>query len=154
MSDDVVIERTFDAPIEMVWQLWTEAEHFGAWYGPAGAQVTVEELDIRVGGARRICMEVETPAGRMRMWFTGEHLEVAEPARLVYTESMTDEDGNLTAPPGHPSTTEVRVELTALDGGTRLVLTHVGVPAGSPGAAGWSMALDKLAARLATPAAS
>ena len=88
------------------------------------------------------------------MWFTGEHLEVVEPARLVYTESMTDEDGNLTAPPGHPSTTEVRVELTALDGGTRLVLTHVGVPAGSPGAAGWSMALDKLAARLATPAAS
>ena len=73
--------------------------------------MTVEELDVRVGGARRICMEVETPAGPMRMWFTGEHLEVVEPARLVYTESMTDEDGNVTAPPGHPSTTEVRVEL-------------------------------------------
>ncbi|MBA2282331.1 MAG: SRPBCC domain-containing protein [Acidimicrobiia bacterium] len=150
MSDDVVIERTFDAPIEVVWQLWTGAEHFGAWYGPTGARITVEELDVRVGGGRRVCMEVETPGGPMRMWFTGEHLEVTEPRRLVYTESMTDEHGNVAAPPGHPATTEVRVELVPVDGGTAMVLTHVGVPAGSPGAAGWAMALDKLAARVAT----
>ena len=98
-------------------------------------------------------MEVETPAGRMRMWFTGEHLEVAEPAtRLHRVDGRRGRQPGRA--PGHPSTTEVHVELTALDGGTRLVLTHVGVPAGSPGAAGWSMALDKLAARLATPAAS
>ncbi len=51
-------------------------------------------------------------------------------------------------PEGHPTTTEVRVELERLDGGTRMVLTHTGVPADSPGAAGWSMALDKLAVHL------
>jgi hypothetical protein len=43
--------------------------------------------------------------------------------------------------------TEVHVDLAAIEGGTRVVLTHVGIPSGSPGAAGWSMALDKLAAR-------
>jgi hypothetical protein len=41
-------------------------------------------------------------------------------------------------------TTEVRVELTDLGDRTRMVLTHSGVPADSPGAAGWTMAFDKL----------
>ena len=45
--------------------------------------------------------------------------------------------------------TEVIVELENLDGKTRMVMTHVGVPADSPGAMGWNMAIDKLVARLA-----
>ncbi|HEX3705041.1 MAG TPA: SRPBCC domain-containing protein [Mycobacteriales bacterium] len=43
----------------------------------------------------------------------------------------------------------MRVELEDVDGGTRMVMTHSGVPADSPGAAGWTMALDKLAAHVA-----
>ena len=38
-------------------------------------------------------------------------------------------------------------------GRTRMVMTHVGVPAGSPGAMGWTMAFDKLAAYLDAPGA-
>ena len=45
--------------------------------------------------------------------------------------------------------TEVTVELTATSDGTRMVLTHAGIPADSPGATGWSMALDKLVTHLA-----
>jgi hypothetical protein len=48
-------------------------------------------------------------------------------------------------PPGHPSTTEIRVELEDVGGRTKMVLTHAGVATDSPGAAGWVMALDKLA---------
>lgn len=77
------------------------------------------------------------------MWFTGEFREVVENERLVYTEAVTDEDGN--TPGGHPAITEVRVELEDLGGRTRMVLTHAGVPGDSAGAAGWAMALDKLA---------
>jgi uncharacterized protein YndB with AHSA1/START domain len=146
--DSMVLERSFDASVELVWQMWTEPEHFKAWYGPEGASIPVAELDVRVGGARRVCMEVLSASGPMRMWFTGEHLEVVRPARLVYTESMADEDGKPMARDGHPATTEVCVELEELAGRTRLRLTHVGIPAGSPGAVGWTMALDKLAARL------
>ena len=43
----------------------------------------------------------------------------------------------------------IAVELEDLGGRTRMVLTHIGVPADSPGAAGWNMALDKLGARVA-----
>ncbi len=87
----------------------------------------------------------------MQMWFAGEYREVVENERLVYTETMSDEHGNPSSPPGmpdmHPVTTEVRVELEAIGAGTKMVLTHVGIPADSPGASGWTMALDKLDAR-------
>jgi uncharacterized protein YndB with AHSA1/START domain len=146
--DAVVIERVVDAPPELVWRLWTDPDHFAAWYGPDGATIPVATLDVRVGGTRRVCMEVQTPDGPMRMWFVGEHLEVVEPELLVYTESIADEDG--TPVPGHPPATEVRVQLHGEGGGTRMVVTHVGIAAGSPGAAGWAMALDKLVARATT----
>lgn len=49
-------------------------------------------------------------------------------------------------PDEHPTTTEIHVELEAVDGGTKMVMTHDGIPAGSPGAAGWEMAFTKLLA--------
>ena len=153
-EDAVVIERTLDAPVELIWRMWTNPEHFAAWYGPDGASIPVAQMEVRVGGTRLICMKVETPRGAMTMWFTGEYLEVVQDKRLVYTESMSDENGNVLSPAevgmpaGHPTTTEIRVELDDLGGRTRMVMTHAGIPADSPGAAGWTMALDKLAAHL------
>jgi uncharacterized protein YndB with AHSA1/START domain len=155
-QDAVVIERTFDAPVDLIWQMWTDPEHFKAWYGPDGATIPVAKMDVRVGGARLVCMEMQTPDGPMQMWFTGEYREVVESERLVYTESMSDEHGNVLSPSdmgmpeGHPTTTEVRVELENVGGRTKMVMTHAGIPADSPGAAGWAMALDKLAAHVET----
>ncbi len=148
----VVIERIFDAPADLIWRMWTEAEHFKAWYGPNGATIPVAQMDVRVGGTRQVCMKMETPNGTMQMWFIGEYREVVGNKRLVYTESMSDENGNLVSPSdmgmpeGHPATTEIIVELEDLGGRTKMVMTHVGIPGDSPGAAGWKMALDKLAA--------
>jgi uncharacterized protein YndB with AHSA1/START domain len=149
-QDAVVIERSFDAPVDLIWQMWTDPEHFKAWYGPDGAAIPVAKMDVGVGGRRLVCMEMQTPNGPMQMWFTGEYREVVENQRLVYTDSMSDENGNVSSPAdmgmpeGHPTTTEVSVELTDIGGRTKMVLTHTGIPADSPGAAGWVMALDKL----------
>ncbi|HEY6415637.1 MAG TPA: SRPBCC domain-containing protein, partial [Acidimicrobiales bacterium] len=149
----VVIERCFDAPIDLIWQMWTDPEHFKGWYGPNGATIPVAKMDVRVGGTRLVCMEVDTPEGPRRMWFSGEYLEVVKNERLVYTESMSDEDGNVSPsamgmPEGHPMTTEVRVELEDLGGRTKMVMTHAGIPAESPGATGWTMAFEKLTAHV------
>ena len=46
--------------------------------------------------------------------------------------------------------TEIIVELADAGGKTRMVMTHAGIPADSPGAMGWNMALDKLEAHIAT----
>lgn len=157
-QDAMVIDRTFDAPVDLIWQMWTEAEHFKAWYGPGGANIPVANMDVRVGGARLICMEMETPNGPMQMWFTGEYTDVSATTRLAYTDSMSDENGNVKTaaemgmPDGHPMVTEVIVELEDLGAKTKMVLTHIGVPADSPGAQGWNMAIDKLATHVTTQA--
>jgi len=149
-TKSVVIERTFNAPVDLVWSMWTESEHFQAWYGPTGAKIPVAKMDVRVGGKRLVCMEMETPNGTMQMWFCGEYREVIENERLVYTESMSDEDGNVMSPSdmgmpeGHPETTEVIVQFEDVGGRTKMVMTHVGVPADSAGATGWNMAFDKM----------
>lgn len=158
MTDSVVIERVFDAPVELIWKMWTDPEHFAAWYGPIGAEIPVAKMDVQVGGTRHICMAVETPNGPMQMWFVGEFTEVVENERLVYTDSMSDESGAVLSPArmgmpeGHPETTEVIVELESVDGKTKMTMTHVGVPADSPGAGGWGMAFDKLAGYIVSQA--
>jgi uncharacterized protein YndB with AHSA1/START domain len=154
--DAVVIERSFDAPADLIWQMWTDPEQFRAWYGPDGATIPTARMDVRVGGTRLVCMAMDTPRGPMTMWFTGEYREVVTNKRLVYTEAMSDESGNLLSPSdlgmpeGHPTTTEVVVELEEVAGRTTMVMTHVGIPADSPGAAGWVAAFDKLAAHAQT----
>ncbi len=153
-KEAVVIERTFDASTGLIWKMWTDPEHFKKWYGPNGFSVPVAEMDLRVGGKRLICME--SPDGSMKMWTTGEYVEIIPNQRLVYTESMADEHGNVLPPStmgmpdGHPATTEITVVLEDLGGRTKMVMTHAGIPAGSPGASGWNQAFDKLANYVST----
>ena len=147
----VKIERVFDASIQTVWDMWTDPKCFQSWYGPKGMSIPVAEMDVTVGGTRRICMEMNTPERQMQMWFTGVYKEVNPPHRLVYTEAMCDEDGTLIPPsrmgmPGDtPDITEVIVELQSDGEKTRMTMIHVGVPAGTAGEGGWQQAFDKLA---------
>lgn len=155
MSDEqdwVRIEREFDAPRDLVWQMWTDPDLFRQWYGPNGMSVPTAEMDVTVGGTRKICMAMQSPERSMTMWFTGVYKEVSPPHRLVYTESMCDETGTLIAPQSmgmpddFPDVTEVIIELSDLGGRTRMVMVHVGVAEGTAGAGGWAQAFDKLAA--------
>jgi uncharacterized protein YndB with AHSA1/START domain len=153
-NDAVVIERVFDAPVDLIWQMWTDPEHFKNWYGPKGFTVPVAKMDVRVGGKQLICMA--SPDGSMKMWTTGEYLEIVPNQRLVYTDSPADENGNVVSPSamgmpdGYPATTEVTVQLEDLGGRTKMVMTHAGVPADSGAGGGWEQAFDKLADHLET----
>ena len=150
----VRIERTFDAPLETVWAMWTDPTLFQKWYGPNGMTIPVSEMDVVIGGARKICMQMSMPDREMKMWLVGEYLEVTAPTRLVYTESMADENGNVLSPKdmgmpeGHPEVTKIIVELEAFGQKTKMKMTHIGVPQDSQGAGGWRQAIDKMAALL------
>ncbi len=154
-TKDLQIERTFDAPIDLIWAMWTEPEHFANWYGPMGAKIPKADMDVQVGGKRHIGMEMNTPNGEMKMFFVGEYREINPKTRLVYTESMADADGNaMTAeqmgmPEGAPMETSIVVELEDLGQSTKMVMTHIGVAADSPGGQGWAMAIEKMEARVA-----
>lgn len=151
-KDSVVIERTFEAGIDLIWQLWTQPEHFKNWYGPNGATIPVAEMDFRVGGKRLICMEMRG----MKMWTTGKYTTISPNTHLAYTESMADENGNLISPSamgmpdGYPETTEVTVLLEGLNGQTKMTMTHAGMPASSCADSGWNQAFDKLVEHIKT----
>lgn len=146
----VELVREFDAPIDLVWSMWTDPAMFKQWYGPMGMSVPVADMNVTIGGTRKVCMEMKSPERTMSMWFTGVYKEISKPSRLVYTESMCDPDGNIIPaesmgmPAGHPDITEVIVELSESGGKTIMKMTHKGVPEGSAGAGGWNQALDKL----------
>jgi uncharacterized protein YndB with AHSA1/START domain len=114
-KEALVIERIFDAPVDLIWNMWVQPQLFKQWYGPKGFTVPVADMDLRVGGKRLICMA--SPDGSMKMWTTGEYTEIIPNERLVYTESQADEKGNVVSPAamgmpeGYPATTEVSVLL-------------------------------------------
>jgi len=141
-DNEVRIERVFDAPVDLIWEMWTVPEHFKNWYGPDGFRVPVAEMDVRVGGKLLICME----RGSMTFWTTGVYKEVIPNKRLVYTDSPADENGNVVEQKNRPAETVVTVQLEAIDGQTKMVITHVGIPGAQEGAnVGWNQAMDKLA---------
>ncbi len=55
----ITIKRTFDAPIEVVWEAWTQPEHISHWWAPRGMKTEVLEHDFRVGGSWRFSMLTE-----------------------------------------------------------------------------------------------
>ncbi len=150
-QDWVRIEREFEAPINFIWEMWTDPALFKQWYGPNGMSVPTAEMDVRVGGTRKVCMAMQSPERSKEMWFTGVYKEARAPDRLVYTESICDADGTIISPKtmgmpdGFPDVTEVIIDLCEVDGKTRMVMVHVGVVEGSVGAGGWNQAFDKLA---------
>ena len=66
-------ERTFDAPRELVWRAFTEADRVARWWGQKHSTTTVEEMDVRVGGKWRYR---SSAPGREDVTFYGEYLEI------------------------------------------------------------------------------
>ncbi|PCJ93407.1 MAG: activator of HSP90 ATPase [Flavobacteriaceae bacterium] len=55
-SRTVTLKRTFNAPIKLVWEAWTQAEHIANWWGPQGMEVQIVEHDFNVGGQWKYTM--------------------------------------------------------------------------------------------------
>ena len=79
----LVITRIFDAPIELVYRLWTDPALVRRWWGIKGSTIPLCELDVRVGGRWRI--DMQAPSGKIYR-NGGEYLEVVPNERLVYTD--------------------------------------------------------------------
>lgn len=86
----LTITRVFDAPRELVWNAWTQAEHAKHWWGPRHHPSTHVEIDARVGGTWRIRL-THAETGR-ELWHGGVFREVVKPERLVFTFKW-DEEG-------------------------------------------------------------
>jgi len=80
-KDTFKLTRVFDAPRELVWKAFTEPERLKQWWGPKGFTVKSAEVDLRVGGTFRYCLEA--PGGAFTMCGRWVYQELEAPARMV-----------------------------------------------------------------------
>lgn len=94
-----VINRSFDAPLHTMYDMWTKPEHFAAWLPPTGFTMSFKHIDIRTGGSGSYAMT----NGQFTMYGRVDYLLVQPPDRLEYTQCFTDADGNISRHPGAPT---------------------------------------------------
>ncbi len=95
-EQDFVISRTFDAPRDLVWKVYSEAEHLAQWWGPKGCTIRVVKLDVRPGGMFHYAMAYQPGQD---MWGRFVYREIVPPERMVFVSSFSDADGGVTRAP-------------------------------------------------------
>jgi uncharacterized protein YndB with AHSA1/START domain len=132
---ELVLTRTFDAPRDLVFKVWTDPQHVALWWGPQGFTTIVHQMDVRPGGAWRYSMRA--PDGNSYP-FNGQYVEVLRPERLVFV-------GTIHEVQEHKVWTEI---LFADEGGKTKITVHQvysfesDATRGAP--IGWSQQLDRL----------
>jgi uncharacterized protein YndB with AHSA1/START domain len=132
---ELVLTRTFDAPRDLVFKLWTDPKHIPHWWGPSGFVTTVHVMDVRPGGAWRYSMR--GPDGKDYP-FNGEYVEVVSPEKLVFIGTIHEGADH-----------QIWTEIVFIEQGRRTqVRIHQvysfesDATRGAP--IGWSMQLDRL----------
>lgn len=151
---DIIIEREFPVPRQVLARAWTTSDKLKQWWGPKGFTVPYCTADPRPGGAFHYCMR--SPDGH-NLWGKGIYKEIG-PDRIVFADFFSDQEGNLVPParygmgPDWPSQTIVSVRFAGNGKVTKLRLHQVlpSIPDSDREQclAGWTESLDKLAAIL------
>jgi uncharacterized protein YndB with AHSA1/START domain len=84
MSKRITLERTFEASLTDVWDLWTTKEGIESWWGPDGFSVKVRKLDLRAGGELHYAMSATAPPQIEFMKKAG--MPITTEAKITYTE--------------------------------------------------------------------
>jgi uncharacterized protein YndB with AHSA1/START domain len=74
------LKKTFDAPVDLVWEAWTQPEHIAQWWGPKGMPLTVVEHNFKVGGTWKYVMPM--PNGS-EFISEGQYSEIVRFQRIV-----------------------------------------------------------------------
>jgi uncharacterized protein YndB with AHSA1/START domain len=94
-KDKFVINRTFEVPLNKMFEVWTDQKHFSKWLPPTGFTMEFMQADIRPGGKTFYVMT----NGQMKMYGRAHYLEIEKPNRLVYTQQFCDENENVSRHP-------------------------------------------------------
>ena len=157
-----VINRTFDAPRDVLFDMWTKPEHFTRWLTPAGFEMKLDRADVRPGGSAFYSMWNDSG---LKMHGRLEYQQINLPHRIVYTQQSCDEHESIIRhplAPIWPETLLITVEL-AEEGpdATRVTLTWEPYGQATPEeiaafvkerpgmTQGWTGSFDKLEAILA-----
>jgi uncharacterized protein YndB with AHSA1/START domain len=154
---DLNLSRIVDAPLDLVFKVWTDAEHFAQWFGPREVAIPFCRLDPRPGGALHYCHRL---GDGTEVWVKGVYREFVAPERLVFAAWFVDASGRTAAHPMFPDWPLDTIILTTvtfadLDGKTLLTVRQAFEPAAAAAKdvvkrerqaarAGWVETLDRL----------
>ncbi|NMO94364.1 SRPBCC domain-containing protein [Paenibacillus lemnae] len=97
-GNELILERVFQAPRELVFKMFSEAEHLKHWWGPRGWELTKCDVDFRPGGVWHYCMKCMDPNQGdfygFESWGKGVYQEIHEPQEFVYIDYFSDAQGN------------------------------------------------------------
>ena len=87
-TDNFIINRSFEAPIDLMFEMWTDPKHFSQWLPPIGFTMKFLKADIKVGGTGFYCM---SGANDTKMHGEVNQLGLTQPNGPVYTQIFCDE---------------------------------------------------------------
>lgn len=122
----IVIERTYRARIEDVWELWTTKEGFESWWGPQGFRAEVQAIEARAGGSLHYEMIADAPEMIAAMKQMGQPISHA--VRTRFTEVKPHERLVLTnvidfLPGVEPYENDITVDFSTMGDSVRMVVT-------------------------------
>jgi uncharacterized protein YndB with AHSA1/START domain len=110
----ITLVADFDAPIDQVWELWSDPRKLERWLGPPGHPASVAKHDLTPGGEIRFFM---TGPDGDTSWGTWRVTAVDPPTALAFTDAFADTDGT---PIADMPVSKVTVQLIERGGGTRM----------------------------------
>ncbi|QGQ97325.1 SRPBCC domain-containing protein [Paenibacillus psychroresistens] len=118
----LTLERVFDAPRELVFKVFSEAEHLKHWWGPRGWTLTVCNVDFRPGGVWHYCMkcinEEQVDFFGFESWGKAVYEEIVVPEKVIFVDYFSDAEGNVVE--GMPSS-HITMTLVDLEGKTKII---------------------------------
>ncbi|MGG4169310.1 SRPBCC domain-containing protein [Rossellomorea vietnamensis] len=118
----LVLERVFDAPRDLVFNMFKEPEHLKTWWGPRGWELPVCHVDFQPGGVWHYCMKcADRGQGQfygMESWGKGMYKEISEPEKIVYVDVFSDAEGHTNE---DMPATDVTLEFIDMGSQTKLI---------------------------------
>lgn len=99
-KDKFVINRSFDAPRDVVFKMWTDRDHLSQWVPPTGFDMEYIRCDIKEGGSTFYVMG---DGKNVKMYGRAHYIEIRKPDRLVYSQQFVDENENISRHPMAPT---------------------------------------------------
>jgi uncharacterized protein YndB with AHSA1/START domain len=88
---ELLITHLFDAPQELVFNAWIDAEHLKHWYAPEGCTIVFKSINAKVGGFFHSCINDPVHG---ECWIKGTYHEVRFPEKLVFSMVLTNAQGD------------------------------------------------------------
>lgn len=95
---NLVVKRTFDAPLVQVWKAWSDADEVMRWWGPDGFTAPSAQMDFREGGVSLVCMRAPQEFGGQDLYNTWTYGEIVPMERIEFFTHLSDKDGNTVTP--------------------------------------------------------